>query len=393
MVKKYKMVLVLLLLCCVRFFYGGGAVFGIHYLDIICLAVLGWCVCGLMASNMKVKSLSGESKSFSWPVLAFLILILIEMVYSYALYRQPFATLLKVTYYYFIPVVYFVLMVIIDTPEKNEWFKYSIVVISVVGNVIWILKGCYHFYILIISFPIIFAYILKNTHRWLVLMHLLTTAVCFFFITDNAALRLVFFGVLFVEFIASKVSDIRNENNRKVVKWVILICIGVVLASGVVGSYIQTFLEDDVGSQIRTHAMEYYWEQFKEKPLLGMGIYDDTADPTLYKLMHGAMSPLGGMSQYYIEDVGIVGYINQFGIVGLLIMTSIVWKMYICIQSSANIEKLQNIGILTTMSIMFISLMPTNKAVIHVLPIMLVIVERNAMLYNKYNQDAEEKCS
>lgn len=86
-------------------------------------------------------------------------------------------------------------------------------------------------------------------------------------------------------------------------------------------SSISSYFEDDAGIMIRFKTIEYYWNHILEKPLFGYGFITANRQTATYSIMSG----IGGY--YFRDDVGIVGFLDQFGFLGGVWFISLVVNM------------------------------------------------------------------
>lgn len=116
----------------------------------------------------------------------------------------------------------------------------------------------------------------------------------------------------------------RKDMDRSLVKYVsVIICIASVLLSGVLRDFLQTFnIGTSLGgtTRLRLEAIRYYYPYFKRNMLMGIGFLDNSMDSTL-KILRGTSG------NRYLDDLGVLGYIFQFGLFGVAIVTIIIWRM------------------------------------------------------------------
>lgn len=381
-------------MCCTKFFISGLYINGIYYLDVICFMLFAWCFLSIIIYRFKFENTIGKIKksTFYYPILAFLIMTIFEMFFSFIRYHQPILSVLKMSYFHFVLVVYFILTVLVDSKEKLDDFKYMLVLFCTLCNIFQIIHVVMYssswnpyFYLTMLSFPLVMANALMGKNKIQTSLNLLTTIICVFFVGTNTAIRIAFI-IVFITTILMHVIK-KTKSNKFLIKGIIFFIISVCVVGGFVGTYVEKMVNSAVGNQVRVYAMEYYLDQFLQNPLLGMGFIDPNVNKNFYTLVHGKVSPLGGMSQYYIEDVGVVGYIAQFGLIGIVVLVFILIKLYKLIKSCDGIMLVESVGLLGLLFVMFVSLMPTNKAPIQMLPIFLMIMEKNAQISIKTGND------
>ena len=74
---------------------------------------------------------------------------------------------------------------------------------------------------------------------------------------------------------------------------------------------VRAYMEQDPGIMVRFRAIDHYLAQFRAYPLTGIGLISNSKSIPGWELLYG---PRG---QYYRSDVGAVGLINEFGLLGL----------------------------------------------------------------------------
>lgn len=388
---SYDIMILLLFLCCTKFFVPGRYNFGVYYLDIINLLVMGWCLLIILSQKLIPIKLDRYG-TFAKPILLLYVFIVFEGIRSIILYGQSIKTILKVSYFYYILLVYFVLSIIINSRSKLEKFKYTFVFLNNICNVLWIIKFLiqlsgftYHFYLLLFTLPINMSYALKGNYKKTGWFGIFTTGICLFVLSDNTAGRIAFLVVIIGEYLVYYMIHIKRKQEKMISMAIILIIFFISIFCGILGEYIYAIINENVGHQIRISAIEYYINQFCQHPILGMGVIDPLASNSLYQLVHGGVNKFGGVGQYYLEDVGIVGYLNQFGIIGIIIWYIILKNILAIIKRSDQNLVVQNTGFFLLICIMMISLMPTNKAPMPMLPILLTILSKN----NEFNKDMQ----
>lgn len=78
-------------------------------------------------------------------------------------------------------------------------------------------------------------------------------------------------------------------------------------SSSLLSQYVNSVSSNDLSYTARNYEMDYYIDQFKDHKIFGMGFPEDNSS-----LVRGIFG------YYYKDDVGIVGFLNTFGIIGVL---------------------------------------------------------------------------
>ena len=156
---------------------------------------------------------------------------------------------------------------------------------------------------------------------------------------------------------------------------IIIIGLLIIADSGLIDVMIGSLFESTEwgGSDqgVRLGAITYYIEFFKSHPLFGFGF----AEPTVYKTI--VQGPFGN---FYANDVGIVGYLGNFGLAGIVVFG---WFLFYCVSIISNIRKRQNfeiIGRFLSYVLVYIfasclSLMIMDDGRILLLPLIIVFFE------------------
>lgn len=82
---------------------------------------------------------------------------------------------------------------------------------------------------------------------------------------------------------------------------------------------VREYAERDPGIMVRFRAIDHYMAQFRTYPLTGIGLLSSSKQIPGWELLYG---PRG---QYYRSDVGAVGLINEFGLLGLF---WVIWFLF-----------------------------------------------------------------
>lgn len=87
-------------------------------------------------------------------------------------------------------------------------------------------------------------------------------------------------------------------------------------------AYVESFGVYDASVSARERAIDLYMSQFYENPLLGMGFIRGVEGTDLYYLLRGTS---GNLTR---TDVGFIGYLNTFGIIGAILFVLLFFKVF-----------------------------------------------------------------
>lgn len=111
-------------------------------------------------------------------------------------------------------------------------------------------------------------------------------------------------------------------NRKKIIGlffFAFIISYGVVYLPSIINGI--QILAEDASFAYRLGAIEFYLGQLKDHPLLGMGLIGATNN-ALGDLLYGPLN------RFYRVDVGIVGFVNGFGIIGLYWLLSYILNAF-----------------------------------------------------------------
>ncbi|MDM0979081.1 hypothetical protein QTJ05_14230 [Clostridium perfringens] len=179
--------------------------------------------------------------------------------------------------------------------------------------------------------------------------------------------------ILIISIIFMLLYHSKGISERIKIIFMIIISSIILMNSNIVKKYDNLDSEEKWSTIARKGAIEYYLDQVVEKPLFGVGIINPSESIEMHYYARG---PLG---IYYRDDVGIIGFLNAFGLVGLIWYISLVYKILKII--SVNIKKgcirknIQIIGLGMFLSACSFTIIFTDPQRIYLLPFVLYMIE------------------
>ena len=176
---------------------------------------------------------------------------------------------------------------------------------------------------------------------------------------------------------------IKKRNFKIIMIMLGLIIFGTLLLSGFFSNYYSS-LENDDGVNMRFYTIDYYTEQIKEKPILGMGYIKQNINDKLDILLFGEKG------YYYRDDVGFIGTVNESGVVGGLLYLSLIIILLRMIIKLYKFDKLNYLWMLSiAIYIIFCSINITYMSHARITALVLFI----SMVYHYYNLFINKKNS
>lgn len=382
----------LYMLGCTGFLLEGYYKFGLHYLDFTVLCLFAIAIIYIISLGCKIPAVD-LTDPFEKMIVAFFAILALQLFYTYKRYSQPLAICVKMAYYYLVIYLYCLLKLMSHNELNKIDFSKLLVRFSILCNFYVIIsyfgrgvKMCPHFYLLLLSFPIAMSYILYKENFYLGLTLMITSLAVYFTVLSSTAYILIYLGSI-LGLILYYTWEKYHQKNRLILVFVVASSVILMLMIGVIQSKINELITGEVGNQIRVYAIEYYLDKLKEQPFLGIGLVDPLFSIFNYDIVHGGISPLGGRGQYHLDDVGIIGFICNFGLSVLIVLFYLISGALKYIRESIGIYKAQNIGLCIVGLIMFISLCPFNKAPIQIVPCMLFLFYLNSKRRNKAEEE------
>lgn len=157
---------------------------------------------------------------------------------------------------------------------------------------------------------------ISNKKKIMHFVNVFFTVVNMIFIIKTRTLSLYILASILIVPIFNKETKKRN----KIILGILAICIIVIILMSDFVPFINTYLNSDVGIQMRFYEIEYYLDIFKKNWLFGVGYLSSNKNAVTYNIISGPYE------RYYTSDVGIVGLMFRSGIVGLFWLFSWFYK-------------------------------------------------------------------
>ncbi|MCX8128598.1 MAG: O-antigen ligase family protein [Clostridia bacterium] len=345
-----------------------------------------------------IRDLFCEKYFFGGNILFFILLYIQEIVMSVVTYRQSFIDTVTEGKYYLLMLSYFIMACYLKKDGNYHKLYGMIVVFSAVLSVFYIVYYLFLSYFDLQILPLgyderfggyrvtAFAYII-NSGTLLALGVYLNPG---FKLRYRAACLFVFAAGLFELIVVQK------TRAALVMELVCILCmivfafrkrIGNLIITGIVAavivaalvntplfkSYMDSVSNEDTSVSVRLEEVDFYLSQVKESPLYGMGFIKNMEDRETYALLRGQDK------MFYREDVGIVGFVNTFGVLGLL------WYLWLVIKLSAGLIlsfRLQKgnsltglIGVAVLIILSSATLIITDSSRIAIFPVILALID------------------
>jgi len=323
-------------------------------------------------------------KEFRNLVISMVILQIVEVIWTYSQYHQPIFLAFKEAFAYIVPIVcYFVFYQYKKEEQDIEYFVDVLIKCCLISSVVAMVAffayayGEFNFLKLatdssnnfrngtlrfgvggVIIYPVLVVsltrFMRKQAKRIDVLNIIFTT---FQIIVINKTRTMILYMIMMV-FIMILFDRKMNMLSKVTVSILIAGCIlGVILSTDSFVGNVTSYFNSDAGIMMRFNTIEFYMNQFFQKPLLGMGLISSSRDVVGWQLLYG---PAG---YYHRDDVGIVGLLNQYGICGLMWMMAFfaaVWRNYKR-KNGLNATVVCNITIFLLVTLINLSFLDTQR--------------------------------
>lgn len=198
----------------------------------------------------------------------------------------------------------------------------------------------------------------KQKKKWQLFIWIALNIICIFYVNQSRSTIFALIGA-FALLIYFKYSQLIKKTGvigyaLKILAIAFVVYYSYSLVNNIVSFSISS---GEASSIIRLEAYRYYFSKFLSYPILGVGLSN------VNSLIND-----GIVNKLYVDDVGIVGYIAQTGLMGIYVVAVLV-KQYLTEikQLSGNHYKLfSSIGLMVVLLLPFNSLLSTDSSIIYV---------------------------
>lgn len=357
---------------------------------------------------------------FNLFIIFIIMFLLLNIVFSYLKYGQPFYFVIYAAEYNFLILSYYIFMSYmkngVDVKELEKIYIYFALVLIILFNIQYLVydKGLiflsvnfsFRFESLRINSTTIIpnlGFLLsminlmnsdnKKDFRIICLSEVILSVIYIIFVSKVRSALLILVGCIFIYFIL--------ENKQKIF---ILLYIGLFLAiacipiiyygqsTTILDKYMSSFSDNDSSYSIRMNEIKYFYTQAKENPLFGAGVIQPVKDTKTYFILRGN----GG--EYFTNDVGIFGLLQNWGFTGVILyiymMVKILQMLIIINKNKCSRQSVESYVLFAYMIFTSVTLIITDRYRNFMLPIILVIIEKqlnDSIEFNKSKKYINEK--
>ncbi len=327
--------------------------------------------------------------------------LLLQIIQSYLSYSQSFSVVLKEAGYYLIAILVYIVFVQfrerLTVEQVIDSFAKASIVCSVIALFAFFLftfaginilnvsiaesnfrNGTLRFdvgkNIVFIGLIISFVKVFRQEYSRLDLLNIFLGVLHIVIVMKTRSVGFYFLSLLFLgPFLITKV-----QKKWKFLIFEISFCalLLFVIYFENLSSELDLLWNDDVGNVVRQDAIKFYLNQFYDNPVLGMGFIDSNKDNAVSHLLRGLNL------QYYRDDVGVIGFLNAFGVVGFIWLIVFLKKTISMVRGkfdyASNVVKMLVAYCIITLP--NLSVMDPQRVVM--LSIIMVLIEYNAMEKN-----------
>lgn len=231
----------------------------------------------------------------------------------------------------------------------------------------------------IISFAIIisFSRIMKkkyssNIIKMIDIFNVVISLIYLEYVCQTRALLLAVIGSMVFMLFAK---PLKRKKLKPLYMMLLVFLLILLITSSFAGEFYQSFSNaSDAGSVFaRQEAISYYGDLFLNSPILGFGVINAAENNQLFYILHGKQGYLNS------TDIGILGFIFQYGIVGFIwifsVLLSFIKIIYTIYKKRSIKTYLETIGIMSYIVFTLPTLVITNSQRFILLPMSMAIFD------------------
>lgn len=296
------------------------------------------------------KAIMSKGIPFKFPVSFLFLVTIITEIWSTRYYQQGFNSSLTASYYIYIIALYFFLITLLQNVEEINRILRFIGNVGALYSTMLIIQGILMRYNIafmntddavlkidygstflgfnrvkspadFISFSILALIVYVILHRKRAIVSFVYMGLDLFYVVfiSQTRMYIIVDVILIVIFILSRIDKVNH-----------LLAISILSIAGMIGFFgiSDLFLEFTSGSRaisysVRMDAIRFYFGEMPKENLLGIG-FPNTFET--YDILHSNLLTLLGY-QYYLDDIGILGFLVVFGVMGFIVLFLILYEL------------------------------------------------------------------
>lgn len=321
-------------------------------------------ICGV---GISLVSMMKKKNYLFMPNMIFLVSItIIEAINSYYYAGQSVISGIQASRFLYLYLLYFYVVDWFESDNKIYKLQKFIINLGLITTILFYIQFLFYnkfvflnltfaearygnvrfftgFTIIIISLFVNIGNLVTNNikNRFINILIIMLQITSVFIIAQTRNYSIALFIALFIIFILQN-----NISKKNIYVCGILLLCYLLLIDNPIKDLIISVAKDSMNQSgtigFRFKEIEFYIQQIKENPLLGVGYYN----PNFYKYNEIT----GLVYKFYTSDVGIIGFISQTGLVGVIWLVGIIVKLIKMIFRIYKIDKsyiISEIGILS----------------------------------------------
>ena len=323
--------------------------------------------------------------------------MLIEVIISNYRYKQGLANVIKESMYYLIFAIVVIAICNMELEEtvSLEWFCKKIVLLSMFCSTFAIILFSLYTYFGLNPLQLSVENIRNGTIRFGIGSNLVVIALIISLSNmmneglNKTDLSNMILGIVQLYFINKTRSVIlyliivfcymilNTRKTNKIVKIVVYFTVFasiflLIFGNSSFGYRIEGYINADYGLMARVEAIQFYFSQFLKHPLFGMGFISTKKTLSGWNLLYG------DSGIYYRGDVGVIGLLNAYGIVGFIWSCLFLKRIYnSAVDNTTYSLSLKFIVIYFVISWANLSFMDAERLLYMIIPVMMSILISN----------------